>query len=234
MKFLRFPRWLGVELIEISAMEKIVSALGGALAILALTFFSLWALPHAGAVAVIASTGASAVLLFAVPHGALSQPWPVIGGHTISALIGVFCALYIPNPHIAVACAVGLSIGAMLQLKCVHPPGGATAFTAVMGGEAIHRLGFGFAFVPVLANAVTMVLLAVALNSFFPWRRYPSGLTRSTEVVPSRSPSHEEILAAVRSLESFVDITEEDLSRLIEFVESHREPSRHAESITSP
>lgn len=216
-------KWLGVELIEISALEKIVSMLGATLAVLLLTIIAFQVLPHAGAVAVIASTGASAVLLFAAPHGALSQPWPVIGGHGISALIGVACAHYIADPHLAVACAVGLSIGAMLQFKCLHPPGGATAFTAVMGGEAIHQLGFGFVLVPVLANALVMVLLAVLLNSFFPWRRYPASLIRPTPDSEPQDPSHTEIIAAVRSLDSFVDITEEDLVRLITYVKTHHE-----------
>ena len=64
----------------------------------------------------------------------------------------------------ATACAVGLAIGAMHQLKCLHPPGGATAFTAVMGGDAIHKLGFQFVIFPVLINAVLMVLLALTIH----------------------------------------------------------------------
>jgi hypothetical protein len=72
-------KWLGIELIEVSITEKLVATLGGGLSILALMGFSFWVLPVSGAAAVIASMGASAVLLFAVPHGPLSQPWPVIG-----------------------------------------------------------------------------------------------------------------------------------------------------------
>ena len=221
-------KWLGIELIEVSATEKIVATLGGGLSILILSMLTRWVLPEAGATAVIASMGASAVLLFAVPHGQLSQPWPVIAGHGVSALIGVTCAQHIAQPVIATACAVGLAIGAMQQLKCIHPPGGATAFTAVMGGNAIHQLGFKFALVPVLTNAVVMVMLAVVINSVFKWRRYPAILNRSHPPLPAHSagsqplPTHEEIVAAIKSIDSFVDISEEDLILLIELLGNRR------------
>lgn len=223
----KLRQWLGIELIEVSVTEKAVSILGGGLAILALIAISTYALPGGGAAALIASMGASAVLLFGVPHGQLSQPWPVIAGHGISALIGVACAQFIAHPAIAAACAVGLAIGAMQQLKCIHPPGGATAFTAVMGGSAIHQLGFSFVLFPVLTNALVMVLLAVLINYAFHWRRYPSALNHPTQKPQPRIPqagslpTHEEIITAIRSLDSFVDISEDDLLRLLELLKSH-------------
>lgn len=221
-------RWLGIELIEVSAIEKIVATFGGGISILALIGFSRWALPLPAAMVVVASMGASAVLLFAVPHGPLSQPWPVLVGHVASAAIGVTCARLIDDPMLAAACAVGLAIGAMQQLKCIHPPGGATAFTAVFGGEAIHELGYRFVLFPVLTNAVAMILAAVLINGAFSWRRYPAALNKPAE--PPRDeafdeeppPSHEEILAALRSLDSFVDISEDDLLRLTSFFQQHR------------
>lgn len=213
-------RWLGIEVVEVSHTEKLVAALGGGSAILALIFFSRWALPTAGATAIITSMGASAVLLFAVPHGQLSQPWAVLVGHGVSAVIGVTCARLIPQPVVAAACAVGLAIAAMHQLKCIHPPGGATAFTAVMGGSAIQGLGYQFVLFPVLLNAAVMVLLAVLINSAFKWRRYPASLNRpvpSSKPVASMhapAPTHAEVLAAIRSIDSFVDVSEADLLRL--------------------
>jgi CBS domain-containing membrane protein len=220
-------RWLGIELIEVSVTEKTVSTVGGGLAILALIALSTWALPASGAAALITSMGASAVLLFGVPHGQLSQPWPVIAGHGVSAFIGVACAQFIHQPALAAACAVGLAIGAMQQLKCIHPPGGATAFTAVMGGSAIHDLGFGFVLFPVVTNAVVMVLLAVLINYAFPWRRYPNAFhhpvhpPRPVSPQDDSLPTHEDIIAAIRSLDSFVDISEDELIRLVELLRSH-------------
>ncbi|MEP6298736.1 MAG: HPP family protein, partial [Ilumatobacter sp.] len=166
-------RWLGVEVDEVSTKEKAVSGLGGFVAIGILMLITRDALDLHGASMVIASMGASAVLLFAVPHGQLSQPWPVVAGHVTSALIGVTAAEMIGSIELAAAVAVGAAIGAMHVLKCIHPPGGATALTAVVGGPAVYDLGFQFVVRPVLLNAVAMVMLAVAFNAMFAWRRYP-------------------------------------------------------------
>lgn len=214
---------LGVELSEVSITEKLIATLGGGVAILALIAISRWAVPGAGSVAIIGSMGASAVLLFAVPHGQLSQPWPVIAGHGVSAAIGVLCAQCIALPMVATAVAVGLAIGVMYQFKCIHPPGGATAFAAVMGGSAIHDLGYRFIFFPVLANAVVMVLLAFLINAAFKWRRYPAVLG-PVRRVPASAPTHAEVLAAVKSIDSFVDVNEADLIRLAALLSRHSHP----------
>ena len=204
---------LGVELSAVSGKEKWISTAGGLLAILVLIFTTERCLGLEHATAIVASMGASAVLLFAVPHGQLSQPWPVLAGHGFSALIGVACAKWIPYPVLAAACAVGLSIGAMHVFRCIHPPGGATALTAVLGGPAIHGLGFGFVLCPVLLNGLVMVGIALAFNGFFSWRRYPAALVRH-QVGGKQEPTHEEVVAALRELDSFVDISEDDLIRL--------------------
>ena len=77
--------------------------------------------------------------------------------------------------------------------------------------------------VPVLINALLMVLLAVAVNAAFRWRRYPAAMKLPTgpaepverEISPEE---HARVLAAVRSLDSFVDVSEEDLLRLVELL----------------
>ena len=218
-------KWFGVELDEVSWREKLVSTVGGALAILAVLGVSHHLIGLQGAPMLIASMGASAVLLFGVPHGQLAQPWPVLAGHVVSAVIGVTCAKAISNTELAAACAVGLSIGAMHQLKCIHPPGGATALTAVIAGPAVANLGYSFVWQPVLLNALTIVAVAVAFNWFFPWRRYPVHLVRrfstATEV---GDPTHEEILQALRSLDSFIDVTEDDLLRLLHIFRQRAQP----------
>ncbi|RYD24025.1 MAG: hypothetical protein EOP87_26260, partial [Verrucomicrobiaceae bacterium] len=175
--------------------------------------------------AVIASMGASAVLLFAVPHGQLSQPWPVFAGHVLSALIGVTCAHFIRGPELAAAFAVCLSIGLMHHFKCIHPPGGATALTAVLGGSAIHDMGYHFVIYPVLLNCVLMIGIAVLFNVFFGWRRYPAFLSHK-ETPPALAPvtpTHDEIVAALRSIDSFVDVNEDDLVKLSQILGRHAE-----------
>src|SRR5471030_191501 len=89
----------------------------------------------------VAPMGASAVLLFAVPASPLAQPWSIIGGNLVSATIGVTCAQVVADPTLAAALAVALSIAGMFALRCVHPPSGAVALTAVLGGPVIHALG---------------------------------------------------------------------------------------------
>lgn len=215
---MRFPSWLGLELIEVSQREKWIATCGGGLSILVLIAISTWALPVPDVVAVVTSMGASAVLLFGVPHGPLSQPWPVMAGHLFSAVIGVTCAQLIPNSFMAAACAVGVSIGVMMQFKCIHPPGGATALAAVLGGPAIRDLGYWYVLCPVAANASLMAVMAVVMNFPFAWRRYPASLSHPPEIghTHQKTPTHDEILAAIRSLDSFVDIDEEDLMYLVE------------------
>lgn len=226
---------LGIELSPVSTREKVISAVGGVLSILILIGLCRCGLDGIGGSFMVASMGASAVLLFAVPHGQLSQPWPVIAGHGLSALAGVLCARFIPQQDIAAACSVGLAIGIMHQFKCIHPPGGATALTAVIGGPAVHEMGFGFVLFPVVANAILMVALAMILNAAFRWRRYPAFLVRRPPVSSKNAPTHEEIVAALRSLDSFVDSTEDDLIRLCQLLSANpsREPAQAKQEIST-
>jgi len=218
--------FIGVELSPVSNKEKAVSACGGFIAIALLVWTTHLAVGIEQATCVIASMGASAVLLFGVPHGQLSQPWPVLAGHGLSALIGVLCAQYLGHGWLAAGCAVGLAIGVMHQLKCIHPPGGATALTAVIGGDAIHALGFQFVWWPVMLNAFIMVGVAILFNWCFAWRRYPAALTRHRPLRPhpfGRETEHEDIVKALREMDSFVDVTETDLLALARIISRERE-----------
>ena len=219
-------RWVGVEIARLSTREILAATTGAALTLVLLMVCSHDLLGMTGAAMIIASMGASAVLIFAVPHGPLSQPWPLLGGHLVSAVIGVFCARHIPWVPVAAALAVALSIAAMLRLRCLHPPGGATAMTAVIGGPAVHALGYGFIWHPVLLNALIVLGLALAFDRIFRLRRYPSG---SRPVPPSAVPpalTHEQLVAAIRSIDSFVDVSEDDLLALTRALESARKPKR--------
>lgn len=104
----------------------------------------------------IAPMGASAVLLFGLPASPLAQPWALVGGHVVSGLIGVACARWIPDPALAPAVAVALAMGAMMALRCLHPPGGATALYAALGSPALIASGFDFVWGPVLINALML------------------------------------------------------------------------------
>ncbi|MEO1768006.1 HPP family protein [Thiobacter aerophilum] len=213
----RLRALLGLEGATASHREKLVSAAGAFFGILGVVLISHALLGGASAVFLVASMGASAVLLFAVPHGPLSQPWPLIGGHLVSALVGVTCARHVGSPWLAMALAAGLAVGAMYYLRCIHPPGGATALTAVLGGPAVHALGYQYVLTPVLLNVVLIFLIAVAFNYPFPWRRYPAALARRPAPVGEaayRPIEHEDFVYALSQLDSFVDVSEEDLLRI--------------------
>ncbi|HWR76602.1 MAG TPA: HPP family protein [Thiobacillus sp.] len=202
-----------------SEREHWISAAGGLIGILAVLWSShLWIDGHGGMLA-IASMGASAVLLFAAPHGAMSQPWPVLGGHLVSALIGVTCARWLGGePMLAASLAVALSIAVMYSLRCLHPPGGATALFAVLGGESVHALGYGYLFSPVLLNIIVLVSVAVLFNYPFAWRRYPQSWHRRTQavVMPAEKSMipHSSLVYALSQIDTFVDISEDDLQRI--------------------
>ena len=125
--------------------------------------------------AMIAPMGASAVLLFAVPSSPLAQPWSILCGNIVSAFVGVTVALLVPDIFLASALAISLGIAAMMALRCLHPPSGAVALTAVLGGPAVHSLGYGFILWPVAGNSLILLILALVYNNAT-GRAYPHGL----------------------------------------------------------
>lgn len=216
-----FKQWFAIEQTPVSHVERIVSSIGGFVAICAILIVSRWFVGSPGAELLVASMGASAVLLFAVPHGTLSQPWAVLGGHLVSACVGVTCAQLIGNEVIAAGAAVGAAIGAMYYLKCIHPPGGATALVAVVGGDTTHALGYSFVITPVLLNVLIILGVAFLFNYLFAWRRYPLYLQHRAQAQAAVSEpgenngiSHGDFVFALSQVDSLIDISEYDLLRI--------------------
>lgn len=208
----------------VSGAEKLASTAGGFLGILLITVVTYQLIGADAAVIIVPSMGASAVLLFAVPHGKLSQPWALFGGHLISAMIGVACYQLIPQPALAAALAVGLAIGAMHITHCMHPPGGATALAAVIGGPAIHQLGYHYVLSPILINSLIIFAVAIAFNAFFPWRRYPASLMRFIHAPPQAAApvlSEANLDYALQEMDLLVDVTHADLQRLYQLATEH-------------
>jgi CBS-domain-containing membrane protein len=125
-------------------------------------------------VLLIGSLGASAVLIYGAIKSPLAQPRNLVGGHLISALIGVTAyKLLTPYPWLAAAVAVATSIAVMHATRTLHPPGGATALIFVMGSPKIHHLGYLYVLMPVGAGVAVMLLVALLVNNLSPRRRYP-------------------------------------------------------------
>ena len=125
-------------------------------------------------VLIIGSFGASAVLVFGAVKSPLAQPRNLLGGHILSALIGVSAYKLFPS-HIwlAAALAVATAIALMHATKTLHPPGGATALIAVIGGTKIHSLGYFYVLAPIGAGAAIMLAVALLVNNIPRTRRYP-------------------------------------------------------------
>jgi len=116
-----------------------------------------------------ASLGASALLVFALPGSPMAQPWAVIAGNVLSALIGVSCAILIPNLLIALPLSVSCSIMGMFILRCLHPPAAAVALIAVLGSITHYR----YAFFPVMVDSMLLVFVG-GVYSNVTGRPYPN------------------------------------------------------------
>ena len=176
---------------------------------------------------IVAPVGASAVLLFAVPASPLAQPWSIIGGNTISALIGVTVTFFVKDQMLAIGLAVALAILAMSLTRSLHPPGGAAALTAVIGGAAVARAGFWFPFIPVAINSLILVGLGMVCHRLAR-RQYP----HRTAVAPVNTHqtadpppalrvgfNSEDIDAAIARLNETLDISRADIDALLREVE---------------
>jgi len=169
----------------------------------------------------IAPMGASAVLLFAVPASPLAQPWSLIGGNVCAALIGVTCAAHVDDVALAAGLAVALAIGAMFALRCLHPPSGAVALTAVLGGPAIRALGYAFVLWPVAIDSLLLLMVALVFN-VSARRRYPHHAAppppahRTSDAAPTAriGLAVQDLDAALRARGELLDVSQEDLVEL--------------------
>ena len=201
--------------------EKAVASLGAGLSILLIFYISYWLTDYQGALAILPSMGAAAVLLFAVPHGPLSQPWALFAGNLLGAAVGVSAALLIDDVFIACAVAVGGAVLAMHLLHCLHPPAGATALAAVVGGDAVQQLGYWYMLTPTLLNCLVIFAVAILFNNCFAWRRYPLALMHYELVESGNSPdtrriSHHHIERAIEAMELVLDADAEQIKRVVD------------------
>lgn len=166
----------------------------------------------------IAPMGAAAVLLFAVPASPLAQPWPVLVGNSLAALVGVACHQWLGATPVAAAVAGGGAIAAMIVLRCLHPPAGAVAVTAVLGGPAVHHLGYAFATELVPLNAALLMLSAIALNNLS-GRRYPHAPAPRPHATADPRPTERlvtraDLQAALATHGELLDVDVEDLEAI--------------------
>jgi CBS domain-containing membrane protein len=164
----------------------------------------------------IAPMGASAVLVFGVPHSPMAQPWSVVGGNTLSALAGWLCAVMIPDMHLAAACAVALAIAVMFLLGCLHPPGGASALLMVL----TRTTDPAFVLFPVLFDAAALTSAGILYNTLT-GRPYPHSLAPSPPSPTQASRfSDADLDAALARFNQVLNVSREDLEQLLNFAEA--------------
>lgn len=154
--------------------EILISWIGAFLGIGALAFLELKYVSKTDMTLMIGSFGASAVLVYGAIKSPFAQPRNLVGGHVVSALVGVASfQLFSGQMWFACAFAVATAIAAMHLTRTVHPPGGATALIAVMGSPKIHALGYMYAAVPVGAGALALLAVSLIVNNLPSGRSYP-------------------------------------------------------------
>ena len=158
--------------------EQFWSFLGSFIGIGLISYFQNQSFSHQDVIYLIGSFGASSVLVYGIIESPFSQPRNLIGGHLISAFIGVSVNLLFPEAiYIAAPLAVSLSIVFMQITKTLHPPGGATALIAIIGTDKIKELGYWYVVSPVLTGVLILFFTALIFNNMTSSRKYPAHST---------------------------------------------------------
>ncbi len=159
---------------RVGLTEVLWSWIGSFTGLAAVSLIHYKILDQTGLMLIIGSFGASAVLIYGALRSPLAQPRNLLGGHVLSAIIGVTTfKLLGGQPWLAAAIAVSTSIAVMHLTGTLHPPGGATALIAVIGGESVHNLGYLYVLMPTALGAIVMLIIALIINNIPKNRKYP-------------------------------------------------------------
>lgn len=161
-------------------------------------------------VVLLASMGATAVLLFGLPHSPLAKPRVVFFGHLLPATIGLLCSHWIPNFAVMAATTMGLVMLVMYRFDCMHPPGGATAMVPVIAALQAP-LPWSFLVAPVLLNLLLMLGISNLLQR---WLAAPS--SPAAPVLPPQALQH-----AIASQDELVDVDPDTLQQLFQSAQAY-------------
>lgn len=192
------------------------------IAILLTGALSAWLAPGALTPVLVASMGASAIIVLALPTSPLAQPWPLIGGQLISFAIGISLARWIQWPLLACGLAVLLTAFVMLRLHCLHPPGGAAALIPILAHPEGQHLSYGYLLAPAAVNVVCLLLLAWGFNRLlgrpYPQRPLPPPNPHGTgDPLPSARAGvrEDDVLTVLAAEPAMPDIGAAELRRLL-------------------
>jgi CBS domain-containing membrane protein len=168
---------------------------------------------------VMASLGASALLIFVLPSSPMAQPWAVIGGNVLSAIVGITAYRLIPSPQFALPVAAASAILGMFVLRCLHPPAAAVALIAVLGQITNYR----YAFFPVMVDSMALCLVAVAYNSLtgkiYPTRPPKPEVNFPLEAI-SKERAEKNLDALLTEYQEVMDVDRAELIKIIQSVRS--------------
>ena len=235
---MKYLSWFGPVQSTVAWPERLRSCVGAFIGILAV-YLAGKAIGHMTGmhVWILAPLGATGFLIFVVPSSALAQPWAALGGHVVSALIGIACVRLIPVPELLLPTAVSLSILAMFLLRCLHPPAAATAlFVAISGIQA-----FEYALFPVACGVLVLIATAVIYGKFtrqvYPHRAL-SRLANGEAAPSAESSSLVDVDRVLANYGGIVDVNRQDLANLVDQIETiaykNKLKQASCESIMSP
>lgn len=196
-------------------------SLFAALALWLVTSSSLFIAQHYSSYILLASMGASSVLLFGLPNSPLASPWSFIAGHFIAAAIGVSCSILIDDFAFMAAATIALTMLCMYTFGCMHPPGGATALVPVFAAYE-QPLDYGFLIYPVASSVVILLLLSFIFKRWVLQQPLiqkqpqfdPKHLSQNPPPLKRGGLQAEDFLRALNSADTVVDISERDLESL--------------------
>ncbi len=163
----------------VDVREHFWSFVGAFIGIGIIAYLQSLQLPALENIFLIGSFGASAVLVYGAIQSPLAQPRNLIGGHVVSALVGVTVGKLLPDViWLTAPLAVAFSIVFMQITKTLHPPGGATALIAVSSGTKIASMGYMYVLSPVFSGAMILFLVALLFNNVTKKRHYPVKASR--------------------------------------------------------
>lgn len=205
--------------------DRVIACLGAGIGIVAMGALARWTLGSDGPAStwMIASMGASAVLVFAVPASPLAQPWSVVGGNIVSAAVGVAVVHVAPDPVLGGGIAVGLAIAMMSLFRCLHPPGGGTALIPVLAGVAQPAADWVFPLLPVALNAMLLVGVAWCFHRVS-GHAYPRRASRERPGEPTIA--NDDIAYALSQLHEPLDIAADDLRTIASLASEHARQRR--------
>jgi CBS domain-containing membrane protein len=172
-RHLRFARYVIYKETLVDYKEHFWTFIGSFAGIGLIGFLNSYYLNGSDNLFLVGSFGASSVLIYGVINSPLAQPRNLIGGHVISAIVGVTVNYLVGETWVAAALAVSIAIVLMQITKTLHPPGGATALIAIIGSDKIKALGYGYVLSPVLTGVVVLLFVALIFNNVTSHRRYP-------------------------------------------------------------